>query len=201
LSLAPPLFGLVLAGGSSRRMGRDKGLLAYAGEAQVARALRLLETLCEQAYVAVREAQAVSAPYAALPHVIDGGGLEGPAAGLVAAWGLHPGVAWLALAVDLPLVDRSVLEFLMGGRDPAAPATAFKHPDGAAEPLCTIFEPAARPLLLERIRAGDSSLRRLLEASAARLRDPPDPDRLQSIDTWADYERVRGRLEGAPVER
>ena len=74
----------------------------------------------------------------------DDGATEGAAAGLLAAWRLAPGSAWLTLAADMPLVDDVTLGALVAGRGPGAIATAFRHADGTPEALCTIWEPRAR---------------------------------------------------------
>ena len=178
----PPLLGLVLAGGASRRMSRDKGTISYHGEPQVVHAWRLLTDVCGSAYVSTNARNVGVAPYSELPLIVDVGHSGGPASGLDAAWSRHPNAAWLTLAVDMPLVDRALLEELIAARDAAAHATAFRHLDGIIEPLCTIWEPAARASLLERLAAGDASLRRFLETHSVALVAPSTPDKLRSID-------------------
>ena len=86
-----------------------------------------------------------------------------------------PDAAWLLVAVDLPLLDRATLGVLTEGRSRQHLATAFRHPDGPLEPLCTIWEPAARPVLERRLERGDASLRRLLEAGPVHELEPPAP--------------------------
>jgi molybdopterin-guanine dinucleotide biosynthesis protein A len=194
-SRVAPLLGLVLAGGESRRMGRDKGLLRYGGEPQARRAWRMLMGACGDAYVSVRAAQAGRPGYAELPLIVDAETEAlGPAAGLLAAWARRPDAAWLALAADLPFVDEDLLARLMRGRDHGRLATAFRHPDGVPEPLCSIWEPAARGPLLEQASSGDRSLRRLLLAGAAALLEIDDPSRLESVDAASDYELAQRRF-------
>src|SRR5690606_14996663 len=180
-------FGLVLAGGASRRMTRDKGTLRYHRDPQAVHAWRLLNDLCGRAYVSANAYQAAAEPYTDLPLIIDEGHYRGPAAGLEAAWTHHPEAAWLTLAVDMPLVDRALLEELIAARDDNAPATAFRHEDGTVEPLCTIWEPAARAPLLEQISSGDSSLRRFLETHGAACLVPSAPAKLRSINDAAEH--------------
>jgi molybdopterin-guanine dinucleotide biosynthesis protein A len=184
----PPtsLLGLVLAGGASRRMSRDKGTLRYHGEPQAVHAWRLLNDLCGRAYVSTNARHAGAAPYSDLPLIVDEGDYRGPAAGLQAAWTRHPDAAWLTLAVDMPLVDRALLEELVAGRDVNAPATAFRHEDGTVEPLCTIWESTARGPLLEQISGGDSSLRRFLETHGAAYVIPSAPLKLRSVNDPAE---------------
>ena len=60
---APDLYGLVLTGGRSRRMQRDKASLQYAGKPQLARAMELLTPLVARCFVSVRPDQLLrSAP-------------------------------------------------------------------------------------------------------------------------------------------
>jgi|SRR5690606_10269767 len=193
----PQLIGLVLAGGASRRMGRDKGTLDYHGQAQVVHAWRVLTRVCGSAYVSTNARLAARAPYSELPLIPDLQEYRGPVSGLEAAWNRHPDAAWLALAVDMPLVDRALLEELVAARDPSAHATAFRHEDGVIEPLCTIWEPSARAPLLARVAAGDASLRRFLERHAAALIAPSTPEKLRSIDDPTEQVALAKALESS----
>lgn len=180
----PDLVGLVLAGGGSRRMGQDKGALIVHGRPQVEHCLALVAPFCLAARVSIRPVQAQWPAYRELPQIVDAASVDGPASGLLAAFSAFPGCALLVLAVDLPLVDRDVLSHLTAGRDPARTATAYRHPDGILEPLCTIYEPgAARALERAAQQAPAPSLRRLLEDSDVAVLEPPDPARLISANT------------------
>lgn len=196
----PPLWGLVLAGGESRRMGLDKGRLAYGGEAQATRAWRMLDSVCARAFVSVRPGQADAEPYAQLPYIVDADrSAKGPAAGLLAAWARYDGIAWLVLATDMPFVDDSMLRELMDERDPGAIATAFRGRDGKPEPLCAIWEPHAHDALLSRARNGNRSLRGLLEESRICSVEPSDASKLASVNTPEDHARISAALGGGSV--
>lgn len=190
MNLAAPLRGLVLCGGASRRMGRDKGQLVYGGVAAALRSWRLLNSVCVAAFVSVRKEQAELDVYAGLPQVVDTASHCGPAAGLLAAWEVHPDGAWLALAVDMPFVDEGLLTTLVRYRAPTQLATAFRHPSGTLEPLCTIWEPAARDELARRAAANRYSLRELLEEGAVGVLEPSEPRRLASVNSPEHYARV-----------
>ena len=192
---APPLWGLVLAGGGSTRMGEDKGRLEFHGLPQAVWIERLISEVCEQTYVSVSAAQHDSEPYAGLPTITDQDPDGGPAVGLLSAWRRFPDVAWLAVAVDMPFLDPATLRTLLDGRQAEVLATAFEHADGTLEPLCTVWEPAAGPVLTERVAGGDGSLRRLLEAAGIQGLDPPVPGVLVSVNSPAQYVRARRELQ------
>ena len=103
---APQLYGLVLAGGRSSRMQRDKATLEYrTGETQIDAALKLLEGRVVRAFLSVRADQRTDPARAKYPQIVDRGGVEGPIAGISAAFAEHPDAAWLVLACDLPLIS------------------------------------------------------------------------------------------------
>jgi molybdenum cofactor guanylyltransferase len=190
-----PLYGLVLAGGEGRRIGCDKGALVFHREPQARHARRLLLTFCVDAFVSVRAEQATARAYADLPLIVDDpASARGPAAGLHVAWQRYPMAAWLVLATDMPLVDDSVLAALVAARDTGRLATAFRHADGTIEPLCTIYEPAARAVLETRFAAGDRSLSAMLSVSTVGIAGPADPVRLVNVNSLDDYEAIRARL-------
>ncbi len=115
--------------------------------------------------------------------------------GLLSAWRRFPDVAWLAVAVDMPFVDPETLRSLIDKCQAEALATAFQHADGTLEPLCTVWEPAAGPVLAERVAGGDRSLRRLLDAAGVRGLEPPDGRALVSVNSPEEVERARRELQ------
>lgn len=178
-------------------MGRDKGSICYHGVPQVVHAWRLLSDVCERAYVSASRRNAVLAPYADLPLVVDHREHRGPASGLEAAWALDANAAWLVLAVDMPFVDRPLLEALIAARASDAPATVFRHPDGTLEPLCAIWEPTACAPLREQLAGGDASLRHFLEQHTPRVVSPRDPGKLKGVNDFEGYSRIIQEVDAA----
>ena len=189
-----PLRGLVLAGGSSSRMGRDKGSIEYHGVSQVLWLQRLLAELCESVYISINSRQRNMHPYCDLPFFVDQPLVKGPAAGLLAAWEAFPESAWLAVAVDLPLINRALLRRLEKKREPSNLATAYLHDSGVLEPVCTIYEPYARGMLVKNMRGRNGSLRRVLELGPTTKLPILKPKVLMSINTSAEYEDACIRL-------
>ena len=79
------LYGLVLTGGRSRRMQRDKAALEYAGQPQLARALSLLEPLVASTFISVRDDQRQDPQRSVYPSIVDELPDAGPIGGIHAA--------------------------------------------------------------------------------------------------------------------
>jgi molybdopterin-guanine dinucleotide biosynthesis protein A len=189
-----PLAGIVLAGGRSARMRRDKAALEFGGETQLARAVRLVRAFAPCTYVSVRADQQDDAERRGYPQIIDALSDVGPAAGILAALATRPDHAWLVVAVDLPLLDRDTLGQLIAARDPAAPATAFRSSsDGLPEPLCAIWEPASAAPLAAYVAGGKSCPRKFLLTHGAHLVDLARVHALENVNTPAEYAAARAR--------
>ena len=195
-----PLYGLVLAGGASRRMHTDKAALEYQGRPQLERAYELLTRYCEQTFVSVRREQGSDPLRAQFPQIVDTQDDLGPIAGIAAAQARYPDAAWLVLACDLPFVTPAALERLIGSRSTGAPATAFRSThDGLPEPLCAVYEPAARTAVVESIASGRSCPRKLLIRLAVPLLDPVWREALDNVNTPEEYAAANATLTGAPT--
>ena len=174
---APPLRGLVLAGGRSQRMGQDKGKLAYHGQQeQRAYAAELLAPFCQDVHVSCRPDQITELEYAGLRPLPDSFADLGPLSGILSALRLDPNAAWLVVACDLPLLSETTLAHLVQHRQPARLATAFQSPENEwPEPLITIWEPASYPQLLRFLSLGYSCPRKTLINSDVAVLPAPAP--------------------------
>lgn len=193
--MATPLYGLVLAGGRSTRMRRDKATLSYQGQSQLDRAMELLDSHVDQAFVSVRADQRADPARARYAQVVDAYEGLGPIAGIAAAQALKPGAAWLVLACDLPYLNAATLAYLVSHRDSTRIATAYRSShDGLPEPLCAIFEARSAAPILERVNSGKSCPRKFLIQSDALLLEQPDPRALDNINTPEEYDAAYGTL-------
>ncbi len=195
---AAPLHGLVLTGGRSRRMQRDKASLAYAGRSQLERTMQLLEPRVQQVYVSIRSEQRADPARAAYPHIEDLQPDLGPIGGIHAALHTHPDRAWLVLACDLPFLTGATLDHLIASRAADRLATAYRSSyDGLPEPLCAIFEPASRAAVDAWIAQGQVCPRALLAGADTSLLEPLEPSALDNINTPEQYTAATAQLAGA----
>ncbi|WP_129647480.1 NTP transferase domain-containing protein [Peristeroidobacter agariperforans] len=188
MSADAPLFGLVLAGGASTRMQRDKAAIEYHGQSQLHWTFHLLSQVCAATFVSVRPDQREEPTRAGLPQIVDRQPGIGPLAGISAALYAHPKAAWLVVACDLPFLNEQTLRYLIEHRDPQRLATAFKSShDGLPEPLCAIWEPAAREPVLAYVAAGKQCPRKFLINADTLLLDLPDARALDNVNTADEY--------------
>ena len=150
-------MGVVLAGGASRRMGRDKALLKVDGRRLVARAADVLAAVCSEVLAA--DAGRGYLDDEGVASVPDGPG-RGPVAGLLGAAAARPGRPLLALACDLPGVTAPLLAELVkqahsGGDAPGGPYDwVVPRGDRGLEPLAALYGPAALDRLVLRVEGG-----------------------------------------------
>lgn len=190
------IYGLILAGGASKRMQRDKAALKYQGKTQLERAFELASRHADKVFVSLRADQTSDSLRAQRPMIVDLGEGEGPIVGIRSALAAHPEAAWLVLACDLPFLSNTVIEGLLGRRDPNALATAYKSAhDGLPEPLCAIWEPAAARTLAEYQAAGGHCPRKFLSRHGAHLIDPLDTRALDNVNTPEEYSQAVAALE------
>ncbi len=193
----PAVLGLVLAGGSGRRMRRDKALLDYHGKPQVRWCYELLRRVCERVYVSTRTDQAREPVRASLPQIVDAVDGLGPAGGIMSAQKVRPDVAWLVVACDLPFLSCELLEHLLEHRDPARDATAYRSShDGLPEPLCAIWEPRSRRWLETDVADGVFCPRKVLIHADTHLVKPFDARALDNVNTPDELRAACGALTG-----
>ena len=187
-----PLHGLILAGGRSSRMGRDKALIEYHSENQLLHTAALLRPQCQEVFVSCREEQAKTYRHFGIPVISDSYLGIGPIGGLLSAQQAKPDAAWVVAACDLPFLDEAIVRQLCSERNPLRFATAFRHSQsGRIEPLFACYEPKSRSRLILRHLEGDNSLSAFLDESRIEELIPRDAWALQNINDPASQPGTR----------
>lgn len=184
-----PVYGLVLAGGESRRMGNDKALLVRGGQTQLAHVAGLLEKATDQVFVSTRSDQQSEPERQRFSQIVDRYDNIGPVAGILSAMDEYPQADWLVVACDLPNIDVPTLEFLLEHRSLTQPFTAFRSShDDLPEPLCALYRSGSDEIIRTFVDDGIVCPRKILIRSDTRLLEQPDPTALDNINTPDDLE-------------
>ena len=182
-----PVWGLVLAGGESKRMGSDKALLLRDGETQLSRAVGLLEAHLDRVFVSTRADQADDPERSKFAQVIDRYDDMGPVAGILSAMDSNDDVSWLVLACDLPNIDDATIAYLLEQCSADHPVTAYESVhDGLPEPLCAIYRPDSRGVILGFVNDGLICPRKMLINVDTHLLAQPNPGALHNINSPED---------------
>ncbi len=183
-------YGLVLAGGESRRMGRDKALLVRDGKTQLAHISALLGQVTDRVFVSTRAEQQFDAERSRFEQIVDRRDGIGPVAGILSAMEEYPDVDWLVVACDLPNIDEPTLSYLLENRSLTQPFTAFKSShDDLPEPLCALYRVGSAAIIREFVDASMVCPRKILIRSDTKLLVQPNPVALDNINTPDDLDR------------
>jgi len=161
---------LILAGGRSKRMGKDKALLPFPGHEQITfvdHAATLLATVGREVVLVARDATS-ALDYASLTkvrivtdQVPDQGPLMGLYSGLRA---MHPAATHaLVVAVDMPFVQPTLLTYLLTHLQPDA--ILMPVVQSAPQVLLAVYPRTILPIVEECLRQGQHDLRALLKVA------------------------------------
>ncbi|MGE9291796.1 MAG: molybdenum cofactor guanylyltransferase [Puniceicoccales bacterium] len=154
---------VILCGGKSRRMGRDKALLPVEGEPLVLRQIRLLQTLKPaEIFLSVREdgVAGIELPVGVSP-LPDAYGECGPLGGIATALENCSTAHVLVLAVDMPKLSSPVFGTLLEACDPGR--GAIPRSSGGIEPLAAIYHRESLAVAREMLGEGRRSARGFAE--------------------------------------
>ena len=155
--------GVVLAGGRSSRMGRDKALIEIGGRTLLQRALTTLAPQVDELLVI---GDPVKYGHAAARVIADDVPGVGPLGGIVTAMRHAHHARLLVLACDMPHVNLQLVERLKQGLSPDRSALVPVC-DGHVEPLAAAYHRRCLPLFEEQVRRNALKLSDALEAAGA----------------------------------
>ncbi len=184
-----PVYGLVLAGGKSRRMGQDKALLDHNGQSQLAYVAGVLDACVEKVFVSTRADQTAEEERAQYEQIVDRYDEIGPVAGILSALEEQPDVDWLVVACDLPNINEQTIRYLLEHRGGEQAFTAFTSSyDGLPEPLCAVYHSGCEDIVHRFVDEGMNCPRKILIRSETRLLDQPNPEALNNVNTPDDLQ-------------
>ena len=154
IPLRASVVGFVVAGGQSRRMGRDKALLPW-GKGT------LLDHAVDRLHAVTDDVRVLCGPIAryesqGVPVITDVAMDQGALGGILAGLLTLDRPLGLFLAVDLPAVPVALLEALVAaasGFDAIVPVSTR-----GPEPLCAVYSGACQEPIRRRLESGDAKM-------------------------------------------
>ncbi len=159
-----PASAIVLCGGRSSRMGRDKASLPFGDELLLLRVLRLVREVADDIVLVAREGQALPAGLKAARDPAEG---LGPLAGIAAGLGAIAGERAFVAACDMPLLRPALARRLIElsyGFDACVPVV-----DGFAVATCAVYAKTTAALARELVAARELRPKALLAAVRTRF--------------------------------
>jgi molybdopterin-guanine dinucleotide biosynthesis protein A len=171
---------VLLAGGESQRMGKDKATVLFRGKALWQIQLDLLRTLNPKEIFVSARTNPVWRP-ADADFVSDIPPSRGPLSGLAASLDRMCGPHLLALAVDMPLMSERYLRHLCDKIEPHVGVVPRIH--GRAEPLAAIYPREAVTEFQCALAGADFSLQTVtrLLVQSGKLREVAITEQEQSL--------------------
>lgn len=189
--------GIVLAGGLSRRLGRDKAVEPIGGEPLIARCIGRLSAVADEIIVVVngiergKQLPLPSSCRVAVDVYVDSGSLGGIFSGVSAmgdGWGV-------VVACDMPFLNIALLRYMLSlreGFDAVVPVL-----DGRPEPTHALYSKTCLQCIEHRLQAADLKIARFFDDVSVRYVsqkevDAHDPDHLSffNVNTQADLDRA-----------
>jgi molybdopterin-guanine dinucleotide biosynthesis protein A len=198
----PAVSAIVLAGGQSKRLGRDKALLEVQGQPLVSRTVQKLAALSDDLLVVTSD-PARYAPLRLPARLVADerpgvGSLMGVYSGLRAARHTHA----LAVACDMPLLNLSLLRYMVPlaeGYDVVIPRLGE-----FTEPLHAIYGKSCLPFMAELLERGRRQIVAFFDRVRVRYVEEGEIERFDprhlsfvNVNTPGDWEQVQELLSGS----
>jgi molybdopterin-guanine dinucleotide biosynthesis protein A len=157
------LTAVILAGGRSRRMGRDKAFVEVGGATLLDRTLRTARELAAHILISGSANKFASFGTVAEDVFPD----RGPLAGIHAALAISTTDLNLVLAVDLPLLTAPLLRYLIARARETSALVTVPRIAGGWQPLCAVYRRAFSELAADALRRGHNKIDALFPLTSA----------------------------------
>jgi molybdopterin-guanine dinucleotide biosynthesis protein A len=192
-----PTYGLVICGGKSSRMGRDKSMIAYYTRPQCYHVYDMLRPLCSKVFINCNamQVQQYAPGYNVMPDKPEYENI-GPMAALLTAFSHYARVNFLAVGCDYPFIKPADLQGLMTIKMEENIATAlYNESENLYEPLLAWYSAKAAEGLRAAFNIKKYSLQRFLWNNHAAKVFPAQQTSIISVDTEEAFTAIKKQLE------
>jgi molybdopterin-guanine dinucleotide biosynthesis protein A len=185
--------GLILVGGKSKRMGKNKSMIRYQNKPQWEISANTLSKFCHKVYISTQfNNKKTYGEYKTINDIFDNE--IGPLNGIISALKAQPDYPLLVLACDLPLFDEYATKFLIENRNLSKIATYIYIKKDNPEPLCTIYEQSSLPILLSYWTKGIFCPRKILQKEDCFYIKTPNPLWVKNINNPQELKNINQEI-------
>jgi molybdopterin-guanine dinucleotide biosynthesis protein A len=180
---------IVLAGGESERMKKDKTMLPVDGQPMIERVCDRLKETFDQVLVSANDPEKYA--FLGLEVAPDKTPGQGPLMGIASALEASANEVNLVVASDMPDVDVPYARRLLAESD-GYDAVVPRGSDGQVEPLLAVYRKSLADKMFEMIRSGERRIRSVFEHCRTKYVDLPDAEVIRNLNTVNEYEEYTG---------
>ena len=176
----------VLAGGRSRRMGRDKGLLSFAGRTLIEHILAQIRPWVDEIVIGANDRAKYA--FTGLPVIPDEIPDQGPLMGILSCLQAVRHERVFITACDIPELPAELIKHLLVC-DPQADIVMVRSAVGRAEPLLAVYTRRLVPAIRRALARGSRRIDALIDDPTVRVAfvDMPPGDWYRNVNTPDDY--------------
>ena len=188
-----PMAAVILAGGKSSRMGRDKALLPCGSETMLEFLSGLMTSLFDETIVVVEnklKCESLNLKKAVVYEDLFKN--QGPLAGLYTGLSYSNHQANAVFTCDMPFVDKEIIQQLVSFWEEEYDVMCLEDPDGRLQPFPGVYARACRHLVRLLLERSEHSLQRLLAVATVKpvVMQKEKIKVLTNMNTIEDYCRV-----------
>lgn len=181
-----PVTGIVLCGGRSSRMGRDKAWLDVRGEPLVVRTVRIVSEVAAPVIVAAADGQVLPLLPGEVIVVRDEVAARGPLGGLAAAMSVMTADSAFVTACDMPNLDAGMIGKICADQS----MNCVPVVNGLPQPLAAHYRKAILSVIHRQLESNRFSLKELLTLIPVSWVSGIDPEAFVNLNTPDEYERM-----------
>ncbi len=184
----PSLYGLVVCGGNSSRMGTDKSMLTYHNKPQRYHLYEMLQPFCEKVFISCNAKQVndMEQGYNFLPDLHAYTNI-GPMAALLTTFEQYPINDLLVIGCDYPFLTGNDLYSFLSCCNGETSAAFYNESEDIYEPLIAYYHYNAVKRLEEMYLKSQYSLQQFLKNEHATKFYPGNKKSIIGINTMADF--------------
>ncbi|PLX01611.1 MAG: molybdenum cofactor guanylyltransferase [Marinilabiliales bacterium] len=141
-TLVKKVTGIILAGGYSSRMGKDKGLIKYQGKHLINYSVKVFRQFCDEIIISSNSKNYDFLPYKIVKDKVP---TQGPLAGIYSCMLESSNDINLILPCDTPNVKKELFDYILQNVQNYETVVPYET-EGKLEPLCAYYNKSLLPV-------------------------------------------------------